>query len=92
VGDFAYLPLVMDRPPSFASQGHAKGICILFITVLTLNTSIKKLDQNVEHQCIKDLLTHIKNVVPTIDDWKLFISPNEFSLYQSKLELFDKSS
>ena len=90
VGDLGQLPPVMDKPV-YASEGIAKELWNTFTTVVTLDIVFQQNGQSNEQISFRNLLMNIRDAVPTIEDWKLFMTHTNTSLDASMKNSFDKA-
>ena len=79
VGDLGQLPPVMDRP-TYACEGHAKELWNLFTTFVTLDTVYRKYGQSNDQRFFRHLLMNVRDVIPTIEDWKVLMTRTNSNL------------
>ena len=90
VSDLRQFPHVMDKH-SYALEGIANELWNIFTIVVPLDTLFRPNGQSNEHISFHNLLMKIRDVVPTIEDWKSLITHTDTSLDASMKKSFDKA-
>ena len=90
VGDFEQFPPIMDKPV-YALEGIAKELWNTFTIVVTLDTVFRQNGQSNEQLYFRNLLMNIRDVVPTIEDWKLLMTRTDTSVHATLKNSFDKA-
>ncbi|XP_057838840.2 uncharacterized protein LOC131048788 [Cryptomeria japonica] len=88
VGDLGQLPPIKDKL-AYESSRQAKILWQDLKIVVTLEKNFRQDGEDIEQIQFRQLLTNLREVQPTIDDWKLLMSRTSSNMSSTINEAFD---